>query len=110
MLFSSMEVCGVYGVDGDTGNGVNEAVWVGMGDTVKVGASVGVIEGVSVKGSIVPGSVKTGVAVEASVVGVLGTGVLVSGRGATFGTKMTSPAKRSFVVRQFTRFISRSVV
>ena len=86
------------------------AVWVGMGETVKVGAGGSVNEGVSVKGSIVPGSVKTGVAVELSVVGALGTGVLVSGRGAIFGTQMTSPAINRFELAQFTRMISRSVV
>lgn len=92
-----------------SGKGVNEAVWVGMGETVKVGAGGWVCEGVRVNGSIVPGSVNTGVAVEASVIKTE-MGVFVSGRGVTFGTKMISPAKRSSFERQFTRLISRSVV
>lgn len=62
-----------------------------MGETVKVGTGGNVNEGVRVNGSIVPGSVNTGVAVELSTVGVIGTGVLVSGRGVLLGTQMVSP-------------------
>lgn len=94
--------CACYGDGVVIGNGVSEAVWVGMGVTVEDGVDVGgmgvwVRVGVPVNGRLVPGSVNTGVAVIFWVIVADFVGV----RGVTFGTQRISPAKMTSVLRQF---------